>query len=62
MPAKIQSPDLSAIAEFLVCPACRGELDLDPDRLVCTNCSASYPIVDGIPVLIAPDASSSCAK
>jgi hypothetical protein len=37
----------------LACPACLGELLLDGDKLVCVECGRSYPIVDGIPVLIA---------
>ena len=41
------------ILDQLACPACLGELRLDGDRLVCAGCGRSYPIVDGIPVLIA---------
>lgn len=41
------------ILDQLACPACLGELRLDGDRLVCEGCGRGYPIVDGIPVLIA---------
>lgn len=37
----------------LVCPACFGDLRLEEARLACTGCERVYPIVDGIPVLIA---------
>jgi uncharacterized protein YbaR (Trm112 family) len=37
----------------LACPACEGELRLETDRVVCARCGRAYPIVDGIPVLIA---------
>jgi uncharacterized protein YbaR (Trm112 family) len=37
----------------LACPACIGGLTLDAGKLVCTKCGRVYPIVDGIPVLIA---------
>jgi uncharacterized protein YbaR (Trm112 family) len=37
----------------LACPACLGRFFLGEDRLVCTDCQRAYPIVDGIPVLIA---------
>jgi uncharacterized protein YbaR (Trm112 family) len=37
----------------LACPACLGALRQDADRLICTECARTYPIVDGIPVLIA---------
>jgi uncharacterized protein len=36
----------------LACPACQGELRLEGERVVCEQCAQSYPIVDGIPVLI----------
>jgi uncharacterized protein YbaR (Trm112 family) len=36
----------------LACPACRGALRLEEARVVCTGCERSYPVVDGIPVLI----------
>jgi uncharacterized protein YbaR (Trm112 family) len=42
-----------ALAAQLACPACLGDLRLEAARLVCAACSRSYPIVDGIPVLIA---------
>jgi hypothetical protein len=49
--------DASALGR-LACPACYGDLrletsGLDATRLVCVECPRRYPIVDGIPVLIA---------
>lgn len=44
---------LESISDQLACPACLGDLRLDGDRLACASCARSYPIVDGIPVLIA---------
>jgi len=41
------------IADQLACPACLGALRLEDARLVCADCGRAYPIVDGIPVLIA---------
>jgi uncharacterized protein YbaR (Trm112 family) len=37
---------------MLACPACQGDLRLEADRVVCERCARTYPIVDGIPVLI----------
>jgi uncharacterized protein YbaR (Trm112 family) len=37
----------------LACPACLSAFRLEPERLVCTACGRVYPIVEGIPVLIA---------
>jgi uncharacterized protein len=44
--------DPAAAAE-LACPACLGSLCADSARLACSSCGRVYPIVDGIPVLIA---------
>ena len=45
------SPDLLAI---LVCPACKGDLEYDPQAqtLTCLLCRLRYPIVDDIPVML----------
>ncbi len=53
------------IGEFLVCPKCRGELELvrlpalagsEKEVIVCRTCNAYYPIEDGIPVLLIEEA------
>ncbi len=58
-PAEQFQFDASVLSQ-LACPACFGDLRLDKARLACTRCPRSYPIVDGIPVLIA--ASEDTAK
>ncbi|MEE9280846.1 MAG: Trm112 family protein [Myxococcota bacterium] len=58
MSARID-PELLAI---LVCPKCKGELDVvrAPDgveqALDCPACELSYPIEDGIPVMLVEEA------
>jgi uncharacterized protein YbaR (Trm112 family) len=42
-----------SVVDQLACPACLGELRLETDKLVCAQCRKAYPIVDGIPALIA---------
>jgi len=37
---------------LLVCPACQGDVQLESNKIVCTRCHRSYPIIDGIPVLL----------
>ena len=44
--------DASVVSQ-LACPACLGDLRFVEARLVCAGCGRSYPVVDGIPVLIA---------
>jgi uncharacterized protein len=42
-----------ALVDRLACPACFGSLHLEGARLMCVSCGRLYPVVDGIPVLIA---------
>jgi uncharacterized protein YbaR (Trm112 family) len=37
----------------LVCPVCHGALQLEAQAILCTGCGHRYPVVDGIPVLLA---------
>jgi LSD1 subclass zinc finger protein len=41
--------------KHLVCPACHQALELDAaaSAIRCIGCGRRYPIVDGLPVLIA---------
>ncbi len=51
--------------EILVCPMCRGDLELKVEKeeggeivtgtLTCTSCRERYPIEDGIPNMLPPD-------
>jgi uncharacterized protein YbaR (Trm112 family) len=39
--------------ERLVCPVCHAKLCAGDNSVLCTGCSRRYPLVDGIPVLLA---------
>ena len=41
------------LLKWLVCPACRGELKQGREWLRCSGCGLHYPVVDGVPHLIA---------
>ncbi len=43
--------DLAAICR---CPACRAPLDWSAAAVRCSGCGIQYPLVDGVPVLLAP--------
>lgn len=49
-------------ASELACPVCFGALRIDEAAVVCTLCMRSYPIVDGIPVLISERSGSNDAS
>jgi uncharacterized protein YbaR (Trm112 family) len=38
---------------WIVCPACHQRLQLEAGTIQCQGCGRRYPIVDGIPVLLA---------
>ncbi|MGF1714317.1 Trm112 family protein [Photobacterium chitinilyticum] len=46
------------LLEIVACPVCNGKLNYDKDKseLVCKFDRLAYPIKDGIPVLLEPEA------
>lgn len=48
----------SRLLDILVCPKCRGELELQesPPALLCGACKLRYPIRDDIPILLIDEA------
>jgi uncharacterized protein YbaR (Trm112 family) len=45
----LKSEDL----RWLACPVCREPVALDAGCVLCTVCRRRYPVVDGIPILLA---------
>ena len=45
-----------ALLEIIVCPACRADLDVVGEELVCQGCGLAYPVRDDIPVLLVDEA------
>jgi uncharacterized protein YbaR (Trm112 family) len=43
---------------MLVCPACHGEIEPEPDAtgLECRRCGRIYPVRDGIPIMLVSEA------
>jgi uncharacterized protein YbaR (Trm112 family) len=54
--------NLKQWAEDVVCPVCFAALRFEAATVVCTGCGRTYPIVDGIAVLIPQRASESSTK
>ena len=50
--------------EILCCPACKGDLKEDGDKLICQNsqCGLRYPVRDGIPVMLIDEAEKPLVK
>ena len=49
---------------LLCCPACKGDLQLheDASQFYCRRCAFTFPIIDGIPVLMPCDVASNMEK
>jgi len=44
------------LLEILACPACKGPVALQEERIVCQECGLRYPIRDGIPIMLVEEA------
>ncbi len=44
------------LLEILVCPACKGDVQLKDEKIVCLKCNRKYPIKDGIPIMLVDEA------
>lgn len=41
------------LLDILSCPKCNGKLNERAGKVICKNCSAKFPIEDGVPNLLA---------
>ena len=44
------------LLEILACPACKADIKLENEKIICTSCKRKYPIRDGIPVMLIDEA------
>lgn len=45
------------LLEILACPKCKGRLSADnPEFLLCPHCAVSYPVLNGVPLLLEEEA------
>lgn len=44
------------LLEILACPACKGDVKLEGEKIVCVKCGLKFPIKDGIPVMLVEEA------
>jgi hypothetical protein len=44
------------LLDILVCPACKADVKLDGEKIVCVKCARRYPMKDGIPVMLIDEA------
>jgi uncharacterized protein YbaR (Trm112 family) len=44
------------LLDILACPACKADVSLEADRIVCKKCGRRYPIKDDIPIMLIDEA------
>lgn len=44
------------LLKILACPACKGDVSLENEKIVCSKCGRKYPIRDGIPIMLIEEA------
>lgn len=47
------------LMDKLVCPACKADVELKDNKIVCKKCGKKYPIREGIPVMLIDEAEKS---
>lgn len=44
------------LLDILACPACKSDVELKENKIICKKCHKKYPIKNGIPVMIIDEA------
>jgi len=44
------------LLDILACPACKADVELIDNMIVCKKCQKRYPVRDGIPVMLIDEA------
>lgn len=46
------------LLEILACPACKGDVEYDAknEKINCVDCRKSYPVREGIPIMLIEEA------
>lgn len=44
------------LLDILACPACKADVRLDENKIICTSCGRRYPIRDDIPIMLIDEA------
>jgi uncharacterized protein YbaR (Trm112 family) len=50
--AEASAQPIEQMLDLLACPACLGSFRIALAGVICTACARTYPVVDGIPILL----------
>ncbi len=45
-----------SLLDILACPACKADVKLVEDKIICQKCGKKYPVKDGVPVMLVDEA------
>ena len=44
------------LLQILACPACKADVELKDEKIICVKCGRKYPIRNGIPIMLVDEA------
>lgn len=44
------------LLDILACPACKADVKLEGDKIICSKCGRRYPVKDDIPIMLIDEA------
>jgi uncharacterized protein YbaR (Trm112 family) len=44
------------LLDILACPACKADVKLEGEKIICVKCLRRYPIKDDIPIMLIDEA------
>ena len=44
------------LLDVLACPACKADVELLKNKIVCKKCGKRYPVRDGVPIMLIDEA------
>ena len=47
------------LIDILACPACKADVELIANKIVCKKCGKKYPVRGGVPVMLIDEAEES---
>jgi uncharacterized protein YbaR (Trm112 family) len=52
------------LLDILACPACKKDIELQGEKIVCTNpdCGLKFPVRNGIPIMLIDEAEKPTGK
>ena len=50
------------LLDILACPACKADVELINNKIVCKKCGKKYPVRQGIPVMLIDEAEESSGQ